>query len=108
MSSLHDELLSACADGNLGRVRELYETSSAEDRAPLDDMMLRAAEKGQATVVRYCLEQGAKASDQVVSEATEFPEVFKVLVTAGEIDVNYDFETAGDMLINAVWEGKVS
>ncbi|MCJ1425219.1 hypothetical protein MMC29_003107 [Sticta canariensis] len=66
-----------------------------------------AAEKNQYETVRYCLEKGAKVSPLVVDEASEFPEVFKVLVTVGGLDVNEDFETAGDMLINAVWEQKL-
>lgn len=70
-------------------------------------MMLKAAENGHAPVVQYILERGALVSDDVITEATEHPEVFKVLVISGGLDVNYDFETGGDMLINAVWEGKV-
>lgn len=112
MSSLQDELLTACADGNMERVRDLHQRYSAtlaeEGAGALDAMMLRAAEKGHADVVRYLLEQGADISYRVISEATEFPEVFKVLVTVGNLDVNYDLESAGDMLTNAVWEGNVS
>lgn len=108
MSSQNDEILAACAAGDLERVREIYETiSSAQGNVPLDAMILKAAEKNQYETVRYCLEKGAKVSPLVIDEASEFPEVFKVLVTVGGLDVNEDFETAGDMLINAVWEQKV-
>lgn len=108
MASQHDEILAACAAGDLERVREIYPAiSSAENNVPLDAMILKAAEKNQYETVRYCLEKGAKVSPLVVDEASEFPEVFKVLVTDGGLDVNEDFETAGDMLINAVWEQKV-
>lgn len=108
MSSQHKEILEACAAGDLERVRDIYQAISwAQGSAPLDAMILKAAEKNQPETVRYCLEQGAKVSPLVVDEASEFPEVFKILVTVGGLDVNEDFETAGDMLINAVWEQKV-
>ncbi len=70
-------------------------------------MTLKAAKKGHAEIVRFCLERGVKPDYDVIIEAFEFPEVFKVLVTVGGLDINWDFQTAGDMLINAVWELKV-
>lgn len=108
-SQSKDNLLAACAAGDLERVRELYHNtfSDSDEDALLNAMTLKAAENGHAEVVRFCLERGAKPEFTVINEATEYPEVFKILVTAGGLDVNYDLETAGDMLINAVWELKV-
>ena len=103
MSSQHNQLLTACADGNLERLQELHSTQDASFEA----MMLKPAEKGHFHIVQYCLEHGAQVSEDVITEASEQPEVFKILVTLGGLDVNHDFETAGDMLINAVWEGNV-
>ncbi len=101
--------MAACAAGDLARVQELYQqiSSTPEEHALLPEMTLKAAEKGHAEIVRFCLERGAKPEYEVISEASEFPEVFQVLVTVGGLDVNFDFETGGDMLINAVWELKV-
>lgn len=70
-------------------------------------MLLEAAEKGNVDVVRQCLARGAEISYKVITAATGSDEVFKVLVTEGGLDVNYDLETGGDMLINAVWERNV-
>ena len=70
----------------------------------------RAIRTGDAEALRRLLENGAKPSDDDISEAQngEFPEVCKVLITAGFMDINEDFEQAGDLLINMVWEVKVS
>lgn len=108
-SECYDELLQACAAGNAGQVRVLHQRySGGGEAAPFDAMMLRAAENGHVDVIRYCLEQGAEMSWDVIIEATGCPEVFKILVTVGGLDVNEDFGLGGDMLSNAVWEGKVS
>ena len=109
--SAHHQLFNACAEGDLQRVRELHEAVSSspeEETALVQQMILKAAEKGHAHVVRYCLERGAECSDAVINEATTSPEVFKVLVENGGLDINEDWETAGDMLINAVWQLQVS
>ena len=78
MSSQRDELLAVCAEGNLERVRELCQInpSSPHENATLDALITKAAEKGHADIVRYCLEQGANISYDVITEATEYPEVF--------------------------------
>lgn len=71
-------------------------------------MMLEAAEKGEVVGVRQCLARGAEISYKVITAATGSDRIFKLLVTKGGLDVNYDLETGGDMLINAVWERNVS
>lgn len=70
----------------------------------------RAIGTGDVDALRRLLAEGAKPSDDDISEAQngEFPEVCKVLITDGFMDVNDDFEQAGDLLINMVWELKVS
>ena len=70
----------------------------------------RAIRTGDADTLRRLLDEGAKPSDDDISEAQngEFPEVCKVLIIAGFMDINEDFEHAGDLLINMVWELKVS
>ena len=77
-----------------------------EENSPLS----RAIRTGDADTLRRLVNIGAKPSDDDVSEAQngEFPEVCKILITAGFMDVNEDFEHAGDLLINMVWELKVS
>ncbi|KAL8727519.1 MAG: hypothetical protein Q9166_005990 [cf. Caloplaca sp. 2 TL-2023] len=77
-----------------------------EENSPLS----RAIRTGDADTLRRLLDESAKPSDADISEAQngEFPEVCKVLITAGFIDINEDFEHAGDLLINIVWELKVS
>lgn len=70
-------------------------------------MTLKAAENDHAEIVRFCLERGAKPEYDVIIHAYGFPEVYKVLVTVGGLNVNEDWELAGDMLINAVWERNV-
>ena len=76
-----------------------------EENSPLG----RAIRTGDADTLRRLLDEGARPSDDDISEAQngEFPEVCKVLITAGLIDINEDFEHAGDLLINMVWELKV-
>ncbi|KAL6713991.1 hypothetical protein ACLMJK_008485 [Lecanora helva] len=76
-----------------------------EQNSPLS----RAIITGDAVTVRRILDEGGKPSDDDISEAQngEFPEVCKILVTAGWIDINEDLEHAGDLLINMVWELKV-
>ena len=109
-SHLRNEILAACVAGDLARVQELYgkiTLAPGEQAVLLAAMTLKGAENDHAEIVRFCLERGAKPEYEVINEASEFPEVFKVLVTVGGLDVNYDFEIAGDMLINAVWELKV-
>lgn len=109
-SHLQNEILAACATGDLARVQVLYQKitlAPGEHAILLAAMTLKGAENGHPEIVRFCLEQGAKPEYEVINESSEFPEVFKVLVTVGGLDVNYDFEIAGDMLINAVWELKV-
>lgn len=110
MSQQHEDLLSAGADGDLKRVRELFQSFSPSGGLGdvLEELMFRAAKNGHAAIVTFCLDQGVEVSDRVTDEALDFPEVCKVLITAGKMDVNEDLEMAGDLLINAVWEGKVS
>ena len=74
------------------------------------DVLSRAILKGDAATVRRLLDQGVQPKDDDVEEAAmaEFPEVTKVLIEDGYIDVNEDWEHAGDLLINMVCENKVS
>ena len=60
-------------------------------------------------IVRSFLAAGAKPTEEDIDEAEsgEFPEVCKELVGVGAMDVNRDFGSGGDLLINAVWELKV-
>ena len=81
-------------------------STTQEENSPLS----RAIRTGDADTLRRLIDEGAKPSDDDISEAQngEFPDVCKVLITAGFMDVNEDFEHAGDLLINMVWELKVS
>lgn len=110
MSSVRTEILKACKDGNLSRVRELYEqiSETASKDGTLNTMILTAAENNHSDIVRFCVDQGAKASYEVIIEAYDLPNVAKVLIVAGVMDVNHDYEAAGDLLINAVCGRKVS
>lgn len=109
MPSQQDELAAARAEGIPIQVPDSHQTtpSSPQRDAALQATILAAAEKGNVDVVRQCLAQGAEISYQVITAATGSDEVFKLLVTEGGLDVNYDLETGGDMLINAVWERNV-
>lgn len=110
MFSIQAEIEKACQEGNLSRVSDLYQAipPSASKGGILDAMILAAAENNHPEVVYFCLSQGAEASHEVITEAYDFPEVAKVLITTGAMDVNYDYETAGDLLINAVYARDVS
>lgn len=110
MSSTRSEILKACKDGDLPRVRELYHSLSDSPSRPsiLDAMLLIAAEHNRPEIVQFCLDEGAEASYEVITEAYDLPKVAQVLVSAGAMDVNHDFEVAGDLLINAVCGGDVS
>lgn len=104
------EIEKACEEGDLARVRGLYQSiaSSAPEDGTLEMMILTAAENNHPDLVRFCIEQGAEASHDVITEAYDLPEVAKVLITTGAMDVNYDYEMAGDLLINAVYARQVS
>ena len=110
MSSSQTELESACEAGNLSRVRDLYGSISSpvSKHDILATMILTAAENNHPDVVRFCLDQGAEASHEVITEAYDLPDIAKVLITSGAMDVNYDYEMAGDLLINAVYARQVS
>ncbi|KAL8680468.1 MAG: hypothetical protein Q9186_003366 [Xanthomendoza sp. 1 TL-2023] len=83
MSSSHQQLLSACAQGNIAKVRELIAAIqiSTSKSVPFAAMAHQAAETGHVDILQICIDEGG-------------------------LDVNEDWETAGDMLINAVWELK--
>ena len=110
MSSLQQQqLLTACADGDIPTVRHILSTlrpSAAQD-TPLKAMALKAAEYGHADILELCIDLGADVSDLKLEDAEASDEVLKVLITKAGLDVNQDWETGGDMLINAVWERKV-
>jgi len=65
---------------------------------------------GNVDAVRSWLAAGAKPTEEDVDEAEggEFPEICKELISAGAMDIDRDFGSGGDLLINAVWELKVS
>lgn len=109
MSPQQDELAAACAERISIRVPDNRQTSPSSPRqaAALQAMMLEAADNGNVDGVRQCLARGAEISYRVITAATGYDEVFKLLVTEGGLDVNYDLERGGDMLINAVWERNV-
>lgn len=110
MSSVRTEILKACKEGKLSRVRELYQSisESAPKDGTLDAMILAAAENDHPDIVQFCLDQGAEASYEVIIEAYDLPKIAQVLITAGAMDINHDYEMAGDLLINAVCGRKVS
>ena len=74
-----------------------------------DPSLSEAIRTGDVDTVRARLAAGEKPTEDDIDEAEdgEFPEVCKVLIGAGYMDSNRDFGTAGDLLINAVWELKV-
>ena len=110
MSSTRSEILKACKDEELSRVRELYNSmsDSASKGSTLDAMILTAAENNRPEIVQFCLDEGAEASYEVIIEAYDHPKIAQVLITAGAMDVNHDFEMAGDLLINAICARNVS
>ena len=83
MPSPHQELLTACAVGNIVKVRDAISSlhQSGITDVPIQRMALKAAENGHAAIIELCINKG--------------------------LDVNEDWEVAGDMLINAVWEKQV-
>lgn len=105
---LLDYILAACAAGDLEGVREIYQIiSPAPDSGLLEAMLVKSAQYAQPEIVQHCLEQGARITSYVVDEAADVPEIYKILVTVGGLDVNEDYGLAGDILINAIWEQKV-
>ena len=75
----------------------------------IDKSLSQGIKTGDVDTVRSCLAAGAKPTEEDVDEAEsgEFPEVCKELIGAGAMDVNRNFRSGGDLLINAVWELKV-
>ena len=76
----------------------------------IDRSLSQGIQTGDVDTVRSCLAAGAKPTEEDIDEAEsgEFPEVCKELISVGAMDVNRDFGSGGDLLINAVWELKVS
>ena len=72
--------------------------------------LIRITRTGAADSLSHLLDEGAKSSDRDIGEAQsgESPGVCKVLITASFMDINEDFEMAGDLLINMAGELKVS
>ncbi|KAL8694919.1 MAG: hypothetical protein Q9218_000490 [Villophora microphyllina] len=101
-STPHQELLTACAQGNADEVRTLLATCSPDD-VLLRKVAIMAAGNRHTEVLELCLNEGA-----VVTSIWSLPnytdEVLKVLVTHRSLDVNESWDIACDMLINAVWE----
>ena len=87
--------------------RMLEPTKKPED---IDRSLSQGIRTGNVDTVRSCLSAGAKPTEEDIDEAEsgKFPEVCKELIGAGAMDVNRDFGSGGDLLINAVWELKVS
>ena len=110
MSSIRDDILKACKEGDLSRMRELYRSisDSAPKNGTLNTMLLTAARNDHPEIVQFCLDQGAEASYEVIDEAYDHPQIAQVLITAGAMDVNHDFELAGDLLINAIYFSQAS
>ena len=108
MSKDHEELLTASAKGDIDKVREILASihRQGEENAPLDKMALAAAENNHADILELCIDEGADVSDLSLDDL-DFPDVIKLLITKGGHDINEDWETAGDLLINAIWELKV-
>ena len=104
------EIIQLCREGNLSRIQALNKSisSSASKDDTLERIIVAAAEKNRPEIVRFCLDQGVEVPDDVISEAYDFPEIAKLLITSGNMDVNHDFEMAGDLLINAVYSSEVS
>ena len=75
-----------------------------------DRSLSEAIRTGDVDTVRARLTAGEKPTEDDIDEAEsgEFPEVCKMLIGAGFMDSNRDFGSGGDLLINAVWELKVS
>ena len=75
-----------------------------------DRSLSEAIRTGDVDTVRARLKAGEKPNEDDIDEAEggEFPEVCKMLIGAGFMDSNRDFGSAGDLLINAVWELKVN
>lgn len=109
MSKAHEELLTASANGNIDKVREVLAEVHRlrEEDAPLDKMAATAAENNYADILELCIDEGADVSGLSLDDF-DFPDVIKILITKGGHDINEDWEMAGDLLINAVWELKVS
>ena len=109
MAKAQEELLIACSNGNIDKVREILTSVHRlrEEDPLLDNMAARAAENNHVDILELCIDEGADVSDLSLDDL-EFPDVIKMLITKGGHDINEDWETAGDLLINAVWELKVT
>ena len=109
MASTQGSIQHACETGDLSTARNLYAAlSPSEQQSSLFDMILIASRTGAAAIVQFCIDHGAAITWVVTNEATKFPEVCKIPTTAGGMDINEDWETAGDILIDAVWERNIT
>ena len=109
MSKAQEELLAASAEGNIDKVREVLAEVHRlhEEDPPLNKMAFIAAENNHADILELCIDEGGDVSDLSLDDL-DFPDVIKILITKGGHDINEDWEMAGDLLINAVWELKVT
>ena len=75
----------------------------------IDRSLSHGIKAGDVDTVQSCLAAGVKPTEEDIDEAEngEFAEVCNELIGAGALDVNRDFGSGGDLLINAVWELKV-
>ena len=109
MVNVQDELLAACAEGNLKKMDQLYQKAhDSRVDVPPELMLKEAVAHGQAKAVQYCLKLGAKIEYDVVSICINKHDwtTYELLVLAG-LDANYEFHS-GDALCYAAQEDNLS
>ena len=105
-TSLEDQLLAACADGDLHGVESLIRNLRDSDPAyvpPYESMLVLAARYNRTDVVRYCLDAGASISLRIMRETviSKSLETFQLLLSFG-LHINTYIPWFGDFLTISV------
>ncbi len=104
-ASLGDELFNACANGDLDAVTALITRSRTADPSytpPFSSMLYAATTQDRANVAKYCLDNGAAVSRDVMRELliSRAKETYILFLDTKAIDIDYYTPWFGDILSN--------
>lgn len=104
-AALGEELCEACVTGDLDAIKAFISRHQAANDAyppPWPALMYTATSKDHASIVQYCLDNGAQVTDDVVKILliNRSKETYTLLLDAKAIDINYYIPWFGDVLGN--------
>jgi len=104
-AALGEELYEACVTGDLDAIKASISRQQAANDAytpPWPALMYKATGKDQASIVEYCLDNGAQVTNDVMKVLliNRSKETYTLLLDAKAVDINYYIPWFGDILGN--------